>query len=533
MRRFTVFAAAFASVVCLTQAGAAAPSGIGAERSRIYVVHHPDARGAAQRALAMAGAELHHDLPDVNAFAVSVPAVAVDALSRNPAVAYVEPDPKRYLLSETTPYGITMVQADQVAEGANVASTMVCIIDSGVNLPHEDLNALGTQFGGTNDSGTGNWYVDENGHGTHVAGTVVATGANAKGVVGVAAAGTLPIHVIKVFDQRGWAYSSSLAAALTQCESAGSGKKLVVSMSLGGSSKSRTEESAFKNAWSRGVLAVAAAGNGGNTQMSYPASYSSVISVAAIDSAKVVATFSQKNSQVELAAPGVGVWSTERSGTGRTVTLDAAGSGYEANPMDGTPFGSASAAIVSCGLGDTVGGTACAVSGGKICLISRGGISFADKVNNCQSSGGVAAIIYNDEPGELYGTLGTVVTNIPSVGVSQATGQSILAALPASGSVSVAVGHYGRRNGTSMATPHVSAVAAVVWSHNGAWTNQQIRDALGRTAEDLGEAGRDTSYGYGLVQAKAALDSLRSGDTGGDTGGGGKGGGKPPKGSSR
>ena len=81
-------------------------------------------------------------------------------------------------------------------------------------------------------------------------------------------------------------------------------------MSLGGSFKSRFEETAFKDAYNAGVLSVAAAGNGGNTSYSYPASYSSVVSVAAVDSNKVVADFSQKNSQVELAAPGVSVLST-------------------------------------------------------------------------------------------------------------------------------------------------------------------------------------------------------------------------------
>ncbi|MGB4596004.1 MAG: S8 family serine peptidase [Anaerolineaceae bacterium] len=63
-------------------------------------------------------------------------------------------------------------------------------------------------------------------------------------------------------------------------------------------------------------------------------------------------------------------------------------------------------------------------------------------------------------------------------------------------------------DGTSMATPHVSAVAALVWSANLAWTNTQIRQALTATAQDLGTTGRDVYYGYGLVQAKAALDYL-------------------------
>ena len=68
-----------------------------------------------------------------------------------------------------------------------------------------------------------------------------------------------------------------------------------------------------------------------------------------------------------------------------------------------------------------------------------------------------------------------------------------------------------------MATPHVSAVAALVWSSDPTKSNAQIRDALQKTAKDLGTAGRDTSYGYGLVQAKAALDYVKNG--GGGSGG--------------
>jgi len=63
-------------------------------------------------------------------------------------------------------------------------------------------------------------------------------------------------------------------------------------------------------------------------------------------------------------------------------------------------------------------------------------------------------------------------------------------------------------DGTSMATPHVSAVAALVWSYDTSLTNVEIRNALTATAQDLGASGRDVYYGYGLVQARAALEYL-------------------------
>jgi serine protease len=61
-----------------------------------------------------------------------------------------------------------------------------------------------------------------------------------------------------------------------------------------------------------------------------------------------------------------------------------------------------------------------------------------------------------------------------------------------------------------MATPHVSGVAALLWGCYPQATNQRIRDAMNATAKDKGNAGRDNSYGYGIVQAKAALDNLRA-----------------------
>ncbi len=82
-----------------------------------------------------------------------------------------------------------------------------------------------------------------------------------------------------------------------------------------------------------------------------------------------------------------------------------------------------------------------------------------------------------------------------------APGVTVLSTLPPSS--------YASWSGTSMATPHVSGVAALVWSFNPAWTNVQIREALDATAEDLGAPGRDTSFGYGLVQASAALAYLQ------------------------
>ena len=293
-------------------------------------------------------------------------------------------------------------------------------------------------------------------------------------------------------------------------------------MSLGGGGGSTTEQTACDNS---PMLNIAAAGNSGtdtgNDAFSYPASYSSVVSVAAIDSANAVATFSQKNSEVDIAAPGVAVLSTVPRGAGYEASVAAPGGAYEATGMEGSPNGTATGTLVNCGLGDSP----CAASGGAICLIQRGDISFADKVVNCQSGGGSAAVIYNNADALFSGTLGGTSTNIPSMGVSGVDGAALLGAVGSEVTVTLVPGDYAHYDGTSMATPHVAGVAALVWGQPTllGCTKAQVRSALENTALDLGATGRDDSYGHGLIQAKAAIDSLE-----GTCGGGGPGPNQPP-----
>ncbi len=334
------------------------------------------------RTAATVDAKIVKRLPNSNAMAVILTPSQQAALAKDASVQSVEVDPKRYLLAESTPYGITMVQALQLSDSGSV-NQKVCIMDTGYTLNHADLpnsGVTGDDGYGSND--TGNWYNDGNGHGTHVAGTIAAIGSNNQGVVGVNPSGKLGLHIVKVFNDSGsWAYGSDLIEAISQCKDAGA---TVISMSLGGSSSSTAEQAAFDSAFASGILNVAAAGNDGNSSMSYPASYGSVMSVAAVDSSGSVANFSQYNSQVEIAAPGVGVNST-----------------------------------------------------------------------------------YND-------------------------------------------GGYKSLSGTSMAAPHVSGVAALVWGNNPNCTVQQLRNGLNASAQDKGSNGRDNYYGYGIVKAKDADNYLKN-----------------------
>ncbi len=437
----------------------------------------------------------------------------VERLQNDPMVSLAEPDHRRRFMAQEQPYGIGMVQADQVDDtvaSANSGGKKICVIDSGLDLPHEDMGARFGTINGTNDSGTGNWYDEGGPHGTHVAGTIAALD-NGLGVVGVI--GSDPsMHIVKVFNASGWGYSSDLIDAIQVCANNGSD---VVNMSLGGSGSSTSESNAMQAVSDSGVLLIAAAGNDGVAgstadALSYPASYDSVMSVAAIDDTKTLADFSQKNSQVEIAGPGVDVNSTYPEGTGSVVQVSVGSTGYSANAMENQ--GTASGTLYDFALGESTDSGA----NGKVCLIQRGNISFADKVQNCENSGGVGAIIYNNVAGGFGGTLGSPNnTTIPAVTVSDTDGAAMLAQVGQSSSINIGAGNYGKMSGTSMASPHVAGVAALVWSHHPTCTNEEIRTVLNTTAEDLGAAGRDVAYGYGLVQAKDAIDYITANGCGG------------------
>ena len=489
-----------------------------------YIVKFRDGRGpAGHGALRAAGAQVVLELDAQNAAAVHIPAAALNGLVRNPNIEFIEEDVIREPYawsnaaasgSEVLPYGIQMVQADKITP-SNAGNRKLCIIDSGYSDQHADLrDYTGTDLTAKlTDAGSGSWNQDSCGHGSHVAGTIAAIGGNGTGVVG--ANPGVALHIVKVFGNNtlvengscGWTYSSTLISALSSCRAAGAN---VVSMSLGGALKSRTEELAFNDANKAGVLSIAAAGNAGNSTTSYPAGYGSVMSVAAVDANETKGSFSQSNKDVEIAAPGVAVLSTTP-----WLDLNTLGAGiatWSGGRLDGAPR--------TVAVGGLVNGGACTSSGswaGKVVLCQRGTNSFAEKVAYVQAGGGIAAVVYNSassDPtcGVYAGTLGTQpTTTIAAITLSCLDGASALAAASAgsSGTVqsvfSVPDSGYEAWDGTSMATPHVSAVAALIWSCHPTKTNQQIRNALTSTARDKGPTGRDNSYGFGIVKARDAL----------------------------
>jgi len=500
-----------AAVAVGAMGGAAAQAD--SEQTRVIVSFKKGQGADMRKDIGTHRGRVKHHLDEIDSVAIEISRGDLKALRKSRHVESVEEDAIRYpfattspstgtpyLTGQLVPYGVKLVQADLLSD-VNAGNRKICIIDSGYDRNHEDLSANVTT--GEYDSGTGWWYTDENHHGTHVAGTIAALNNSGKGVVGVNANGKIKLHIVKVFNAAGWAYSSSLAAAANKCGAAGAN---VISMSLGGPTQNQTEKKAFDALAAKGVLSIAASGNDGNTAISYPAGYASVMSVGALDENKAWASFSQYNSKVEISAPGVAVLSTVPTNSGSEPALTVGATVYAPGAMDGSPVTTRTAPLADFGIGNATN-TAMA---GKVCLIARGTVDFATKVMNCQNSGGVGAVIYNNAAGAFGGTMGTTVSTIPSVTATDTDGAAMKLQLGQSATVGVKQTSYAYFDGTSMATPHVSAVAALVWSYFPTCTGAQMRSSLTKSALDLGTVGRDTKYGFGLVQAKKAYDRIKS-----------------------
>ncbi|WDE05549.1 S8 family serine peptidase [Thalassomonas viridans] len=447
----------------------------------------------------------------------------LNSINNDKNVEYSEKDELRYLTSQMQPWGIGNVQADQLSDSA-AGNMTVCIIDSGYERSNPDLNA--NNHSGTNDSGTGNWYQNGGSHGTHVAGTIAAVN-NSEGVVGVLPNTNVNLHIVKVFNESGWGYSSELVDAVDVCVNNGA---KVVNMSLGGPSATTTERNGLEAATNAGVLLVAASGNDGDSSLSYPASYDTVMAVGAVDASGRHAEFSQYTSQVEVAGPGEAILSTV-AGDGRLGSITIGGTTY-ANDMvvpqtrftpSGSNYvvndvnGSASGILGECSVSGS--SYSCSNVSGNICLAERNdnqiGSNYPEinPAKACTDAGAVGVIVFSDNDrtalqNPFLVDAGSDVT-VPTVSVDRALGQTLQGLVGQSVSLSVTANQdYAYYNGTSMATPHVAAVAALAWSNNISCTADEVRTALKNTALDLETSGRDDKTGYGLVQAKAASDYM-------------------------
>ena len=270
------------------------------------------------------GAKLKN-LDLIGAKAVWLPSrVAVEKLKAHPAVVRVDEDVivealdhkggggEITLLAQVLPWGIDRVDAELVWLGGNTADPVkVGIIDTGISGKHPDL--LANVKGGVNTINSRKRWNDDNGHGSHVAGIVAAIN-NTSGVVGVGPAADL--YAIKVLDANGSGYLSDVIEGIQWAKVNG---MQVINMSLGTGSDIQSFHDAVIAAKNAGVVVIAAAGNSGGSVI-YPAAYFEAIAVSATDQNNVIASWSSRGPEIDLAAPGVSIYSTYKGTSYATLS---------------------------------------------------------------------------------------------------------------------------------------------------------------------------------------------------------------------
>lgn len=229
---------------------------------------------------------------------------AISKIEKDPDIEYVEPDcylqlfeipndpdyPKQWYLPQ-----IQASKAWKITKSSSDIS--IAIIDAGVNVNHPELSSkIIKRMNNQND---------EMKHGTHVAGIAAASTNNNTGISSVGYNTSLFVadlgHPAKKLSM------SKLAQAIRWATDNGAD---VINMSLGVSTANKTCKEAVNYAWSRGVTLVAAAGNNGNKNVNYPAGYSKVFSVAATNKSDNKTRFSTFGSWVDIAAPGIDIYSS-------------------------------------------------------------------------------------------------------------------------------------------------------------------------------------------------------------------------------
>ena len=346
------------------------------------------------------GGNIKYKYNIIPGIAMEIPSQALDKIRENcQNKCYVELDQEAHLLAkqsgrrkptptpppqppQVVPWGIDRIDADLswgISKGNGIK---IAVVDTGIESTHPDLIA-NVKGGVRYVSGTAGNYNDDNGHGSHVAGTIAALN-NGIGVVGVAPNASL--YGVKVLNSQGSGWCSDIIAGIDWSNAY---RMNIITMSLGGCGIQSVHDAIIR-ADNSGIVLVAAAGNSGGS-ISYPAAYDEVIAVTATDINNYIAVFSSRGPKAELAAPGVNIYSTYKGGG--------------------------------------------------------------------------------------YATL----------------------------------------SGTSMATPHVTGVVALLLATtipvtydldgDGKWDPIEVRNKLHASATDLGDAGRDSLYGYGLVNAYGAVST--------------------------
>jgi subtilisin family serine protease len=270
-----------------------------------------------------AGGEKIKDLKIIRGKAVLLTLQAEKNLAKRAEVLRIDPDVEVYALenvkikgvkpqpSQTLTWNIDRVDAE-ISWGISTGDPVkVGVIDTGIDLSHPDIKS--NIKGGYNAIYPWKSPNDDNGHGTHVAGIIAALN-NSIGVVGVGP--NIDLYAIKVLNASGSGYLSDVIEGLDWAVTHG---MQIVNMSLGTSQNVQSFHDAIVSAYNAGVVIVAAAGNSGGA-VSYPAAYPEVIAVSATDQNNQIASFSSRGPEVDLAAPGVNIYSTYKGKSYATLS---------------------------------------------------------------------------------------------------------------------------------------------------------------------------------------------------------------------
>jgi len=525
-------------VVLVASVTSAAPS-VAAPKATQRIILGVRAGVDASALIRSVGGTVTYRYRTIDAVAASVPDGARQQLRHADGVRFAQRDIVRHLdgiVSPTEPYlgspefipwGVRDVGATEVWDangnghidaGAPAGhGVTVAVIDNGADFGHPDIGpaydrSLSACFIAPGCSPVDDIAGEDQGHGVAAA-SVIAAPINDVGVVGVAPRATI-VSYRAGDSSTGTLTDSAILAALDR---AITDRVDVINMSFGGHSSSPAERWMLAEADARGIVAVASAGNGddhsgGKPPVQSPARLSTVIGVGATDSHRALADFSSFGHGLDLVAPGVAVPMDGVRGASVDSGLTIGGTNPPSIgnlPFEFSPTGSVTGRLRAIGLGTTADVAGVDLTG-KIALIERGTITFAEKVANAAEAGAAAAIIFNNQPGTISGTLGSLGA-IPTIEISAADGallQGRLANGAVSASVRVASTDYVDWDGTSFSAPHVVGVVALLLSVNPSLSPAGVRRALDSTATDLGRAGYDKRFGYGLVNACAAVSAV-------------------------
>jgi subtilisin family serine protease len=454
-------------------------------------------------------------------------AADVNALKNNPAVDYVEeevwhplpdfptvafargkkpsPPDNDNRITVLEPWGIAAVKAPEAWSVTRGENATVLVLDTGVDKDHPALRdrfLKGQNF--IMDEQAVDDVTDGVGHGTHVSGTILASG-NPNDLVGVAPRARLMMG-------RVCATEGCSSVAIVQGVNWGIDQQVqVMSLSLSGPFATPAEQDAFARAEQANVVVVAASGNESKATVGFPAALPSVLAVGAVDSAGSRAPFSNYGPELGVVAPGVNVYSSVPRGTGRATSVTYKGNQISSLQFRGSPLGSVKdTPVVFANFGSVVDFQTVDAKG-KIVLVLRGGsIPFSDKAKNAAAAGAAGVLIANNQGGLSPGSVTTDGTEVslPVIEIPQAAGDTLQSDIASSNaptiSMEVLATDYATYQGTSMATPHVAGVVALVRSANPGLSAAQVRALLKDTATPLSPNDAN-QYGAGLVDAELAV----------------------------